>query len=33
MSGKQPITMMGAGLQAHSYVALGLEGGQRVAIE
>lgn len=31
MSGKQPMTMLGAGLQAQNYVALGLEGSQRVA--
>lgn len=32
-SGRQPITAPGAGLQPHSYVALGLEGGQQVAFE
>lgn len=33
MSGKQPTTMMGAGLRAHKDVGLGLEGGQQVALE
>lgn len=33
MSGKQPITTMGAGLRAHSGVALGLAGDQQVAFE